>query len=337
MSFCRSHQLCDVIGALQLPVHVSAALAELGIANTAQLALADIDTILAQPAVAGAGAGAQQSERVERMQLERLFRASLELSAPRHASALDLLTLQLSFERLSSGCAQLDALLDGGLVPGHVVELYGASGCGASLLWHSAALAALLRGSSVVVIDSGNGAFSAARLVALLSAAFGDASELHAEQLLSRMFVHVAVDAFAATRALDQIASARFCDDADAVPWRGDGTAPLGLVVVDSLGALMSPLVSLSTPHAVGQGMLGQVARQLKSIAVENNAVVLAVNYSLHDGMPALGRAWRFVANERLLLERSPGSPHVRATLTRANSALAGHHVEFELTDTGLL
>lgn len=271
----------------------------------------------------------------------QLFRAALELSAPRHASALDLLTLQLSASKLSTGCSRLDALLDGGCAPAHVVELYGASGSGASLLWHSVALHALLAGLAVVVLDSGNGAFCVPRMLALLQSAMerfvGPAAQQAraAELLLSRMFVRVVADAFAAHAVLESIVGARFADEP--APWRAEGVPPVGLVVVDSLGALMSPMVAVGTPHAVGQAMLAHVARQLKSIAVENNAVVLVVNYALHDGMPALGRAWRFVANERLLLERSPGSPHVRATLTRANSALSGHHVEFEIADAALL
>lgn len=65
MSSCRAMPLSAVIGALELPASVEAALSELGLATTTQLALADIDTILAQPACA-------QQHRVDRAHLERV-------------------------------------------------------------------------------------------------------------------------------------------------------------------------------------------------------------------------------------------------------------------------
>ena len=70
MSSCRAMSLSAVISALELPPSVEAALGELGIATTTQLALADIDTILAQPACA-------RQQRVERTHLERVSRLAL--------------------------------------------------------------------------------------------------------------------------------------------------------------------------------------------------------------------------------------------------------------------
>jgi RecA/RadA recombinase len=240
--------------------------------------------------------------------------------------------------RISTGAASLDALLDNGVLRGHVVELYGASGAGASILAHSIAINAAISRGVALWLDSGNNAFSAVRALALVRRALtfrakSDPDELArddqaaAEVLLSRMLVSVVVDAFALVRALRQVA------DAPA----SSSERPLRLLIVDSLGALMSPLVSMPGAQAVGQATIALVARLLKAIAVEHNAVVLVVNYALQDGQPALGRAWRYVANERILLERSVGSARVRATLTRANSQFAGHHVDFEIADNHLV
>jgi RecA/RadA recombinase len=241
--------------------------------------------------------------------------------------------------RLSSGVASLDALLDGGCAAGRVVEVYGASGSGASLLAHALAIRAVTAHGAALWFDSANGAFSPRRALALVRRALasrraevGVDDAAAASTLLSRMLVSVAVDAFALLRALRHVAAA----PVELAPWRALGV-PLRLLVVDSLGALLTPLVSTPGAHELAQATLALIARQLKAIAVEHNAVVLVVNYALQDGHPALGRAWRYVANERILLERSPGSARVRATLTRANSRFAGHHVDFQIADDQLL
>lgn len=258
----------------------------------------------------------------------------MELNAPRVVSALDLLP-QTTAPRISTTAASLDALLDGGCARGHVVELYGASGCGASLLAHSLAVSAAVARGAAIWMDSANAAFSPRRALALVRRALtwrqvpsevDDAAA--AAAVLARMSVSVVVDAFALLHALRHVADAA---PADLAP------VPLRLLVVDSLGALLTPLVAMPGAHELAQATLALIARQLKAIAVEHNAVVLVVNYALQDGQPALGRAWRYVANERILLDRSPGSARVRATLTRANSRLVGHHAEFQIADDQLL
>jgi RecA/RadA recombinase len=259
----------------------------------------------------------------------------LEINCPRIVTALDLLPLTAT-PRLSTTAASLDALLDGGCAAGHIVELYGASGCAASLIAHSLAVRAAVARGAAIWMDSANAAFSPRRALALVRRALtarqvgGDEVQdaVAASTLLSRMLVSVVVDAFALLHALRHVADAA---SADLAP------VPLRLLVVDSLGALMTPLVSMTDAHALGQATLTLIARQLKAIAVEHNAVVLVVNHALHDGQPALGRAWRYVANERILLDRLPGSTRVRATLTRANSRLVGHHVDFQIADDQLL
>jgi RecA/RadA recombinase len=200
--------------------------------------------------------------------------------------------------RLSSGVASLDALLDGGCAAGRVVEVYGASGSGASLLAHALAIRAVTAHGAALWFDSANGAFSPRRALALVRRALasrraevGVDDAAAASTLLSRMLVSVAVDAFALLRALRHVAAA----PVELAPWRALGV-PLRLLVVDSLGALLTPLVSTPGAHELAQATLALIARQLKAIAVEHNAVVLVVNYALQDGHPALGRAWRYVA-----------------------------------------
>lgn len=337
--------------AIDCPADIVQSLHELQIVDSAHFALVDIDTVLAMANRRHDQAAKAHLEKVNRENSKKktlnlivfhifsfqLFRVSLEVNAPRVICAMHLLPQRTM--RISTGAASLDALLDNGVLRGHVVELYGASGAGASILAHSIAVNAAISRGVALWLDSGNKAFSAVRTLALVRRALtfrakSDADELArddqaaAEVLLSRMLVSVVVDAFALVRALRQVADA---------PAPASERPPLRLLIVDSLGALMSPLVSMPGAQAVGQATIALVARLLKAIAVEQNAVVLIVNYALQDGQPALGRAWRYVANERILLERSVGSARVRATLTRANSQFAGHHVDFEIADNHLV
>uniref|UniRef100_A0A7N4PM58 RAD51 paralog D n=1 Tax=Sarcophilus harrisii TaxID=9305 RepID=A0A7N4PM58_SARHA len=104
-----------------------------------------------------------------------------------------------------------------------------------------------------------------------------------------------------------------------------NASGPVKIVVVDSVSAVVSPL--LGGQHSEGLALMMQLARELKTLARELGIAVLVTNHVTREWengklRPALGRSWSFVPSTRVLLqawERSgaPGSCRI-ASLTKS-------------------
>uniref|UniRef100_A0A5F8GTZ6 RAD51 paralog D n=1 Tax=Monodelphis domestica TaxID=13616 RepID=A0A5F8GTZ6_MONDO len=92
-------------------------------------------------------------------------------------------------------------------------------------------------------------------------------------------------------------------------------SGPVKIVVVDSVSAVVSPL--LGGQYSEGLALMMQLARELKTLARELGIAVLVTNHVTRERdsgvlKPALGRSWSFVPSTRVLLEAREGSqvPH---------------------------
>ncbi|XP_074119661.1 DNA repair protein RAD51 homolog 4 isoform X3 [Sminthopsis crassicaudata] len=91
-------------------------------------------------------------------------------------------------------------------------------------------------------------------------------------------------------------------------------SGPVKIVVVDSVSAVVSPL--LGGQHSEGLALMMQLARELKTLARELGIAVLVTNHVTREWengklRPALGRSWSFVPSTRVLLQayEGPGAP----------------------------
>lgn len=152
-----------------------------------------------------------------------------------------------------------------------------------------------------------------------------------AAALLSRVHVARANDVHKAVAALDAVR----CDTASAAP---------ALVVLDDASSLLTPLLggvatgqaapgAESAERARGHALLVALARALVALATERSTAVVVLNHVVRGCAPALGRSWRHVAAERVLLLRDSAAPDtaVCATLVRSSSSRVAHSVRFEL------
>uniref|UniRef100_A0A4X2L6A3 RecA family profile 1 domain-containing protein n=1 Tax=Vombatus ursinus TaxID=29139 RepID=A0A4X2L6A3_VOMUR len=93
-----------------------------------------------------------------------------------------------------------------------------------------------------------------------------------------------------------------------------NASGPVKIVVVDSVSAVVSPL--LGGQHSEGLALMMQLARELKTLARELGIAVLVTNHVTREResgklRPALGRSWSFVPSTRVFLEarEGPGAP----------------------------
>ncbi|NWW80853.1 RA51D protein, partial [Climacteris rufus] len=88
-------------------------------------------------------------------------------------------------------------------------------------------------------------------------------------------------------------------------------TGPLKMVLLDSVSAVISPL--LGGRQSEGLGLMMLLSRELKSLAREFSLAVVVTNQVTRDSStgqlkPALGRSWSFVPSTRVLLESREGT-----------------------------
>ncbi|NXM09082.1 RA51D protein, partial [Tyrannus savana] len=88
-------------------------------------------------------------------------------------------------------------------------------------------------------------------------------------------------------------------------------TGPLKIVVIDSVSAVIYPL--LGGRQSEGLAIMMQLSRELKTLAREFSLAVVVTNQVTRDSStgplkPALGRSWSFVPSTRVLLESKEGA-----------------------------
>ncbi|XP_054857883.1 DNA repair protein RAD51 homolog 4 isoform X1 [Eublepharis macularius] len=237
--------------------------------------------------------------------------------------------LKSSTAILSTGSKSLDKLLDAGLYTGEVTELTGAPGSGKTqVCLHIAANISESLKQRVLYIDS-TGGFTATRLLQLLQRR----TENEEEQVEALQRIQV-VRVFDAYKVLDVLHEFRSTVAQEVV----SASAPVKMVVVDSVSAVIYPLLGSRQPD--GMAFMMHVARELKTLAKELGVAVVVTNHVTRDAScgqvkPALGRSWSFVPSTRVLLENnkeSCGETSNRriASLTKSPRQPVGIQVELD-------
>ncbi|XP_020861788.1 DNA repair protein RAD51 homolog 4 isoform X2 [Phascolarctos cinereus] len=172
--------------------------------------------------------------------------------------------LKTSTAILATGIASLDKLLDSGLYTGEVTEITGPPASGKTqVCLCTAANVAYSLGQNVLYIDS-TGGLMASRLLQLLQARTEDEEE----QAGALQRIHV-VRVFDIFQMLDALQDLRGTISQQVTSASG----PVKIVVVDSVSAVVSPL--LGGQHSEGLALMMQLARELKTLARELGIAVL--------------------------------------------------------------
>ncbi|XP_078010959.1 DNA repair protein RAD51 homolog 4 isoform X3 [Phascolarctos cinereus] len=239
--------------------------------------------------------------------------------------------LKTSTAILATGIASLDKLLDSGLYTGEVTEITGPPASGKTqVCLCTAANVAYSLGQNVLYIDS-TGGLMASRLLQLLQARTEDEEEQVFRILPGdpkpcfQGLVVLSLPLLISAGALQRIHVVRVFDIFQMLDALQDlrgtisqqvtsASGPVKIVVVDSVSAVVSPL--LGGQHSEGLALMMQLARELKTLARELGIAVLVTNHVTRERdsgklRPALGRSWSFVPSTRVFLEarEGPGAP----------------------------
>ena len=228
---------------------------------------------------------------------------------------------------LPLGIPEIDGMLGGGALEGHVVEVFGPSASGKTQLAHcAAAMAAAREREGVIYVDT-NGSFSARRVAEMLGRVRSDPNLDPPDS--------ATVDA--RTGSLEKIRVVRGGDVRDVVSGiidvldrRWDAFDRVSMIVVDSIGTLLAPLIG-GMAYAVGHETMFSLAMFLKQIARLHSCVVLVTNHTVsgqrreggYGGQTSVVRTFHapgleqagYVLGRSALGESWPGHAHVRIQL----------------------
>ncbi|KAI9090305.1 P-loop containing nucleoside triphosphate hydrolase protein [Phlyctochytrium arcticum] len=250
--------------------------------------------------------------RVSETTIDHLIDLAIQSSLCENISGDELLTDEEDHGRtLSSGCPDLDELLEGGFQTGEMVEVAGPSSTGKTQLMFFSAITCTASNpsASVLYIDSGN-AFSAARISQLFLAS--DRFEsfrltgMDVEHVLGRITHVPCYDAYALIDILEQL-------DVNLRLKAESFYQGLQMMVIDSIGSVLGPIVGYGQPH--GYAIMTTIGQMIKHIATKYHIAVMVVNSavstdfgagpvdpSLVRTKPALGTFWGTVPSIRLYL-----------------------------------
>jgi len=214
------------------------------------------------------------------------------------------------FSILSTGCDNLDELLDGGLYTGELTEIVGSAGVGKSQICMGIAMfTAMETKKNVLYIDTG-GSLSATRIRDMLQEWNASLDDQEVYTILSRISVIHAFDVFSVLEALESVRQRMHNqgdDDND------DSVRDLRMIIVDSVAGVISPILGGQQIH--GHSLMVNLSRTLKALAVEHSVAVVITNNVVTDSSksafstkPALGPTWAHVPNTRLFIRKNSSS-----------------------------
>ncbi|NXY71208.1 RA51D protein, partial [Glareola pratincola] len=220
--------------------------------------------------------------------------------------------LKSSTAILPTGSPSLDQLLDSGLYTGEMMELMGAPGSGKTQVCLGIAASVSLGLKQHVLFLDSTGGFTASRLYQMLRAQAEAEEEQAALQRIQVVRVFNVYEMLSALQELRDRLSQQVVSS----------TGPLKMVVIDSVSAVIYPL--LGGKQSEGLAIMMQLARELKALAREFCLAVVVTNQVTRDSStgalkPALGRSWSFVPSTRVLLESKEPSGE-KATTQRVAS-----------------
>ncbi|KAI9222689.1 P-loop containing nucleoside triphosphate hydrolase protein [Blastocladiella britannica] len=200
--------------------------------------------------------------------------------------------------------------LDWNAVRQALYEVSGVSGIGKTHLLLRSAVEAMALGTSVLWIDA-TASFSIARMVEMVRS-HGNSMSLG--DMLTR--IHI-VRCPNLNRYLSVLAAARAnilaaqhqqqLQQRSGIYW-----THLGLVIVDSIHALVAPALAPSTTGSdLGPLVSSTLANATKEFGVDLDLAIVVTNLATtwrDVAKPALGYAWRFLVDERLVMDEWPSN-----------------------------
>lgn len=198
-----------------------------------------------------------------------------------------------SMSILSTGCKQIDDLLDGGLYTAEVTEVAGelASGKTQFCLTCAAVVSADCC-KNVLYIDTQRG-FSVERLQEIIQPRGKDQDN---DAVLKRIRCATAIDIF---DVLSELENTRF----NLSKQNDDFYGNLKLLILDNVASVIYPI--LGGQQVDGHGLMVQLSQKLKQLAVNFSLAVLVINnilVSSEDKLVSLGRTWSYVPHTRVIL-----------------------------------
>lgn len=264
---------------------------------------------------------------------QRIMNAAKVLVPMRMISASEMLIMRKNMVQLSTGSAQLDGLLGGGIETGQITEIFGEFRCGKTQLCHTLCVVCQLpieRGggeSKALYIDT-EGTFRPERL-ASIAERFG----LNVEDVLDNITYARAYNAEHQDKLLVE-AAAVFCESRYA------------LLVVDSATGLFRTDYTGRGELAERQQALNQFLRKLQRIADEHGVAVVITNQvmaSPESGAaafmgpqvkPAGGHIIGHASQTRLALRKGKGA--TRICKIYDSPSLPEGEAQFEIFEGGI-
>ncbi|PRP80576.1 RAD51-like protein [Planoprotostelium fungivorum] len=213
---------------------------------------------------------------------------------------------------MPTGCTALDKYLNGGIRAGHIVELYGKSSTGKTQLCLS--LCVRSKHHKILWLDTNN-SFSASRLQQMMSSEY---KQQQIQERLSAVCVSAVNNVDSLFNALHQYQQEleKRMEQPEAV--RGAlGYVNGGLVIIDSLGTLLSPLVTpldnkisqrISFPF-LGQSMVSMITRKMKEMTNQYGTVFVCTNYQVKgknkEERAGLGEYWSYAPDVQINLTQA--------------------------------
>lgn len=201
-----------------------------------------------------------------------------------------------SMSILSTGCKQIDDLLDGGLYTAEVTEVAGelASGKTQFCLTCAAVVSADCC-KNVLYIDT-QGSFSAERLLEIIQTRRKDQDN---DDILKRIRCTTAIDIFDVLSVLE---NTRY----NLSKQNDDYYGNLKLLILDNVASIIYPI--LGGQQVDGHSLMVQLSQKLKQLAVNFSLAVLVINnilLSSDDKLVSLGRTWSYVPHTRVILSNA--------------------------------
>lgn len=250
---------------------------------------------------------------------------------------------------LGTGIDSIDALLQGGLNPGHIYEFSGESGTGKTLLCMTiAANVVLHQRSSVYFIDT-KCDFSGRKIQQILDKGQRKLSEQELGHTMARIKVERIFSPELLVHVVEELASGKHLNV----------DTNLKLLIIDSLPALWY-LYQDSSSSIEPLSLLTKLICSLRKLATQQNVAVVLVNLTVRmvDSMasssaeskrklcpngtyPALGRYWESAPGTRLLLKRDDDDDQsgfsIRSVqVWKSNYLRTGEKTTIRITDAGV-
>ena len=209
---------------------------------------------------------------------------------------------------ISTGCAEIDKLLDGGIFTGELTEIFGPPACGKTQFAFSVTANALLSNSFNVFYYDGCGTFSSKRIQEILNAQneCDRISPITLKEIFSKLCCVKVFDIFDLISHLETIKEKLIIGTDQFV-------LQTKLIIVDSIHSIISPV--LGGKQNQGHALMIKVSLILKELAYVYGVAIITINGTVSSKVntdsfgskfkPALGKHWLVVPHVRLFSDFS--------------------------------